>query len=193
MTAKQQAIAILVLVMSLTMSGCGPGQLFGPTFTPTHTPTPTSTFTPAWTPTPPPTSTLPPTSTPTRTPTLTPVPRVIDDFDDGVICNIWRTNSSDHARVYEANGVLNVDIGAGPTTDGGNQVAGVESKDFILHGDFDVQVDFQLSAGYHSIPEANTKLILLDQNGYGLEISVRTGLYLSKEVFPGGSGIEQNL
>ncbi len=49
---------------SSILSGCGPGQLFGPTITPSFTPTPTTTFTPTTTP------------TPTLTPTLTPVPSV---------------------------------------------------------------------------------------------------------------------
>ena len=31
MNIRQQTIAILVLVMSLVISGCGPGQLLGPT------------------------------------------------------------------------------------------------------------------------------------------------------------------
>jgi hypothetical protein len=53
MNTKHWAITILLLVMSLAVSGCGAGQLFGPakTPTPTPTPTPTSTATPANTPT----------------------------------------------------------------------------------------------------------------------------------------------
>jgi hypothetical protein len=49
MNIKQHVIAILVLVTSLIISGCGPGQLFGPTVTPIPTSTPvppTATFTP---------------------------------------------------------------------------------------------------------------------------------------------------
>lgn len=64
--------AILVLVTSLVLSGCGPGRLFGPTLTPTPTltSTPTLTLTPTLTST----STLTPTATLTSTPTLTPTP-----------------------------------------------------------------------------------------------------------------------
>ena len=47
------------------MTGCGPGQVFGPTVTPTATLTPTST------PTPPPTLTPTATCSPTITPTIT--------------------------------------------------------------------------------------------------------------------------
>lgn len=117
---------------------------------------------------------------------------MVEDFNDGIISNIWNITCTDKSKLYEANGVLNVEIGTGVTKDGYNQVAGLSSKDYILHGDFDVQIDFQLNNEYHSTPEANTKLMLVDRNGYGLEISVRTRCYISKEVFPGGSGIVQN-
>jgi hypothetical protein len=66
MDAKRQIAAVVVLITSLVMSGCGPGQLLGPTVTPT----PTLTFTPT------PTSTSTPTSTPTLTPTITPTPGI---------------------------------------------------------------------------------------------------------------------
>ncbi len=39
MKTKQQAIVILVFVISLVIAGCGAGQLFGPTATPTPLPT----------------------------------------------------------------------------------------------------------------------------------------------------------
>ena len=54
------------MVLFVSISACGPGQVFGPT----HTPTPTATLTPTNTPTP--TKTLTPTNT--ATPTSTPVP-----------------------------------------------------------------------------------------------------------------------
>jgi hypothetical protein len=59
----------LALIGAAFLSGCGPGQLFGPTFTPTSTPTDTPTLTP--------TSTSTPTATPTDTPTPTPTPRPV--------------------------------------------------------------------------------------------------------------------
>ena len=52
MNTKQRTIAILVLVMSLVISSCAPGQLFGPTATPTLTSTPAATSTPVATSTP---------------------------------------------------------------------------------------------------------------------------------------------
>jgi hypothetical protein len=59
MKAKERTFTILVLIVTMVVSSCGPGQLFGstPTITPTITPTPTTT------------------PTPTITPTVTPTPR----------------------------------------------------------------------------------------------------------------------
>ena len=77
-------IFVVFLTLSMFVSSCGPGQIFGPTLTPTptHSPTPTHTFTPTatYTVTPTPTATSTPTLTltstrpPTKTPTLTPTP-----------------------------------------------------------------------------------------------------------------------
>lgn len=64
---------LIMLLLSLLISACGPGQLFGPTFTPTPTITPTSTSTLTPTATLTPTQTLTPTATLTRTPRPTPI------------------------------------------------------------------------------------------------------------------------
>ena len=70
MKEKQKVIAICFLMVGLFVSGCGPGQLFGPTLTPTPTitNTPKPTITPTLTPTP--THTPSPTLTPTEIPIL---------------------------------------------------------------------------------------------------------------------------
>jgi len=67
---KKIFILYSFLLLSLFLSGCGPGEVFGPTVTlsPTETQSPTLTSTPTQTPT----NTPTPTSTPT--PTLTPTP-----------------------------------------------------------------------------------------------------------------------
>jgi len=64
MNTKQRTAMIFVLLLSLVISSCAPGQLFGPTATPTMTSTPTMTATPMATATPIPTNTpvLPPIS-----------------------------------------------------------------------------------------------------------------------------------
>ena len=45
-------IILVALALSILLSACGPGKLFGPTNTPTLTPNPTRTPTPTWTPRP---------------------------------------------------------------------------------------------------------------------------------------------
>jgi hypothetical protein len=71
MSLKGKAYFSILLLLSLLISGCGPGQIFGPTFTPTPTPTLTPTSTP--------TPTLSPSITPTITssPTFTLTPTQI--------------------------------------------------------------------------------------------------------------------
>ncbi len=51
MNTKQRTTMILVILLSLALSSCAPGQLFGPTAMPTLTSTPAATSTPASTPT----------------------------------------------------------------------------------------------------------------------------------------------
>lgn len=70
---KNRTLSAILLVFSIFLSSCGPGQLFGPTITPTPTSTSTPTLTPTNTLTLTPTNTLTPTSTntPTNTPTST--------------------------------------------------------------------------------------------------------------------------
>ena len=76
MKTKSKSIIICILILGLLVSGCGPGQVFGPTITPS--PTITAKSTPTFTPTSSSTITLTPmpTNTPTLTPTLTPTPRI---------------------------------------------------------------------------------------------------------------------
>lgn len=52
MNTKWLMIAICLLVISMSVAGCGPGQLLGPTVTPTLIPTATATPAPTFTPTP---------------------------------------------------------------------------------------------------------------------------------------------
>ncbi len=75
MKNRQQAILCCLVLASVLLSSCSPGQLFGPTFTPTPTFTQLPTFTPTFTKTPRPTNTPAPTRTPT--PTLPSSGRVI--------------------------------------------------------------------------------------------------------------------
>jgi hypothetical protein len=83
---KTRTVTVFYLLTSLlvgmeAVSGCGPGQLFGPTMTPTstNTPIPTSTSTPSPTFTP----------TPTFTPSLTPTPTIIPEVGKPVSNDNW--------------------------------------------------------------------------------------------------------
>jgi len=71
---KVKISVIFVVIIGLSISGCGAGQLFGPTVTPTLTETliPTATLTPTSTSTS--TATNTPTKIPSKTPTKTPLP-----------------------------------------------------------------------------------------------------------------------
>ena len=84
MNTIQKALVILILTTSLAISGCGPGQMFGPTITPTSTktPIPTATLTPTATLAP--TATSTPTKTPTSAPTATPtLPIDLPELQEG--------------------------------------------------------------------------------------------------------------
>ena len=52
MNVKQRFLGFFILILSLALSGCGPGQFLGPTMTPTPSFTPTPTLTPTPTATP---------------------------------------------------------------------------------------------------------------------------------------------
>ena len=107
---------------------------------------------------------------------------VLEDFNDGKINGIWNKIESQNAVVNESNGVLNVDIPEGKPTNGACEVGGVITKDYIINGDFDIQVDFILNPEYHSTPNCNTKLFLTDNSGNNIEISIRDQHYLSLEL-----------
>jgi hypothetical protein len=75
MKIQYKAISIFILIFSLLLSGCAPGQIFGATVTPTPSITTTPTLTPI------------PTETPTLPPTLTPTP-VIKTFNITIPANV---------------------------------------------------------------------------------------------------------
>lgn len=87
---RSYAVLIGLIVVSLTLTSCGPGQLLGPKPTPTPTstatPAPTATSTSTATPTATPTATSTPTVTPTVTPTATPA---FDPAAVATLCDHW--------------------------------------------------------------------------------------------------------
>lgn len=111
---------------------------------------------------------------------------LVDDFDDGIIdSSIWEHYIPiDPTSVTETGGVLEIDIPEGPSSSDPDQcqVGGVITKDFIVNGNFDVQVDFSVNPEYHITPNTNAKLFLTDQSGNSVEISIRSGHYLSVDL-----------
>lgn len=89
---------LFLIVITILLSGCGPGQLFGPTITPTSTQTP---IPPTFTPTPvPPTATPTPTLTPTTIPTNTSTPRENNVVDGKLTCT-YQVRAYDHSTAKE--------------------------------------------------------------------------------------------
>jgi hypothetical protein len=107
---------------------------------------------------------------------------LMDNFNDGIFKEIWNVRQSEGAAIYELNGLLNIDISGGVNQDGSCHVGCLITKDFVIHGDFDVQVDFFVCPEYHNTPNCNAKLFLTDRNGMSVEISIRTGRYESREL-----------
>lgn len=102
-----------------------------------------------------------------------------DDFNDGVIAPYWQASHFPGApSPEEVNGALHMSI-----PDGVRNVAGLCSGK-IVHGLFDVQLDYKVSSNFHSLPPgtANLKLIVLgDQPSPMAEVSVRVGRLLAVE------------
>jgi hypothetical protein len=113
---------------------------------------------------------------------------LIDDFNDGVIAPIWHT-ASEGGAVYEDGGVMNIDIPSGSQPSGHHRVALVETGS-VVHREFDVQVDFTLIPGFHSLPPgATAALFLLKENFALAEVSVGIGQY---QVSGGPGGFSYN-
>jgi hypothetical protein len=118
---------------------------------------------------------------------------LLDDFDDGIINDsIWKTSAhiSEGVTLEETGGVLDVDIPAGPPSQGNGVCGGATTREYLLHGAFDVQVDFSLNAEFHQAPPyANARLLITDQSEHSVDISLRSGYYFSMDIVgPPGPG-----
>jgi hypothetical protein len=111
---------------------------------------------------------------------------LVDDFEDGVIGPIWDWGGdscigSVGETACEAGGVLTFDIaaGAGPS---GKHGAEIVTSSPVLHGEFDVQVDFSIDQSYHDTPNTNAQLAVWDEYGGGgaaAAVEIRSGRYAS--------------
>lgn len=113
---------------------------------------------------------------------------LVDDFEDGELSSVWQgggwpcMNWGQGAEACEAGGVINVDISDGPASTGAARVAGLTTNGLVLHGEFDVRVDFSLSEGFHSLDaEAFVTLVVIDEREYSATMQVSTGTYESVE------------
>ncbi|MCC7352605.1 MAG: hypothetical protein IT330_02520 [Anaerolineae bacterium] len=134
-----------LLVWRWTMaSGDGPPAVCGPA-APTPTPTRTPTTAPTATPTPTPTPTATPTSTPSPTPTRTPAPVLADDFGDNVLSAALWTSAvfGSGPTIAETNQRLEI---RHPANAAGDPFGAEVVSLCLLAGDFDLQVDYLLTA-----------------------------------------------
>lgn len=111
-----------------------------------------------------------------------------DEFENGVIDGIWEqggggcVNWWQGALACEAGGVITVDIADGEWENDQGRVAGLASWELGLHGEFDVQVDFSVSPGFHGLAEeAFVTLAVVDDRTYNASMQVSTGRYESIE------------
>lgn len=117
---------------------------------------------------------------------------LLDDFEDGVIAPVWVDyGATPGAGFSESGGVLSIEIPTGPCLgcNENNAHVGWAVTDFILHDEFDVQVDFSVSQDFHDwgFGVGNVKLFLVDEDGDALESSIRSGVYHSLELLDDGT------
>ena len=123
-----------------------------------------------------------------------------DDFEDGQIDpDIWDVAASGEGVSVEEtlSGVLKVTIDEGPyvlNSEEYARVGGIVTDNYVLNGNFDVQVDFTVSPAYHAnhYATANLKLILTDTLGHRVEMSIRSTVYLSYDIPAVGESEEKN-
>jgi hypothetical protein len=92
---------------------------------------------------------------------------VIEDFESGIIGPIWNEGGgpcawwspSASACVDPGLGMLVADIPQGPYN-GLFRIVGLNTQDLVLHGEFDVQVDFRVVPWFHSLPAGKANIML---------------------------------
>ena len=177
-----KAIIACVVLFSTLVSGCGPGQLFGPTITPTGTFTPTASVTSS------PTITPQPTNTPTLTSTPTPMIS-LDDPINKYLSNVVITR----ADWFDTVSAENWDCPSSTSIDGMLRVRGgsyCHRLKFFKEGE-GVLVSFKLDA------DSNFEFYFDDRLGewgtssykrYGYATGSRTGTEISNFIGAVGYG-----
>lgn len=100
-----------------------------------------------------------------------------DQFNDGIIGEAWDSLATDGSSIYEGNGVLNMEIAQGQIADGSNQLVDAATKEHLLKGDVDVQVNFEVSPDFHTQYATAAILSLERRRGLKEEDYVAIGIY----------------
>lgn len=101
---------------------------------------------------------------------------VIEDFDGGSMEPIW-SSGSPYWYLDPARGVFVADIPQG-SNGGIYRIAGIDTSEPVIHGEFDVQVDFALDPAFHTLPEATVMLCFWDEPYLtGVCAAHKTGFY----------------
>ena len=115
------------------------------------------------------------------------VDNIFEDFEDGFISHLWEVHLNDESiEVFESGGVLNIIVPAGTTPWGNNRCGSLQTKDFVIYGDFDLQVDFIVPAEFYCTNcEKGAKLFVFDVDGDHAGAQVGSNGYGSAEVVGG--------
>lgn len=94
----------------------------------------------------------------------------IDDFSGASISSIWDGGGGNcvggpftqgaQACLDVATGVLVADVFPGSTPNGLYHIVSLSTKDLVLHGEFDVQIDFAVEPAFHAAPAGQTNVML---------------------------------
>lgn len=111
---------------------------------------------------------------------------LVDDFNGGVTSDVWSGGGGEcvSGRGVDAcvvAGVLTVDVEAGQAGPGLRRVVALNTTEPVIHGEFDVQIDFSLSDRFHSASSAAVSLSVGYEQDHHAEMNIFPGRYESRE------------
>ena len=113
---------------------------------------------------------------------------LVDDFEDGVIGDVWGganggpcRDMSHGATSCEQLGVMTFVLPEGPAGPH-SQFVGLETQVNVLHGEYDVQLDFSANVGFHESPRQSFLWLAIGQwEGHHAQMGLFTERYLSAD------------
>jgi hypothetical protein len=106
---------------------------------------------------------------------------LVDDFGGATISNVWEGGGEDcldgqgaEACLDVANGVLRAHVDEGSMDNGMGHFVSVHTTRPVIHGEFDVQVDFSLDAGFHEAPLSRTVDLCLADGFWANAVCIAT-------------------